>query len=98
MAKAKKDLERNQRVQGRPSNNGQLLTVEQVAERLNVSVTYVRRRLIFERRIAYIKVGPKVRVEEAALKAFIDQGRVAPRRYGSTEQSFVPKVGVTRRR
>jgi excisionase family DNA binding protein len=37
--------------------------------------TYVRRRLIFERRIAYFKIGRHVRIDERDLDAFIDQGR-----------------------
>ena len=94
MATAKKDLT-DQQVQGQPDD---LLTVDQVAERLNVSVNYVRRRLIFERKIPYIKVGNKVRVERSAVEDFIDQGRVTPHDYGSVERPFVPKVARTRRR
>ena len=41
-----------------------LLTVEQAAERLGTSVRFVRR-LIAERRIAYVKVGRHVRIAEA---------------------------------
>jgi excisionase family DNA binding protein len=95
VATAKKDLATS-RVQGQPHD--QLLTVEQVAERLNVTVAYVRRRLIFEGRIAYVKVGRKLRVEPSVLEEFISQGRVVPGGYGSSSQKFVPKVGVTRRR
>lgn len=58
MATARDDLT-DHAVQGSPAS---LLTVEQVAELLNVSISYVRRRLIFEKRIAYIKIGHKVRV------------------------------------
>lgn len=54
-----------------------LLTVDQVAERLNVPVTYVRRRLIFEQRISYVKIGRHVRVDETELEAFIESGRIA---------------------
>lgn len=35
----------------RSDSSSRLLMVDQVAERLNVSVAYVRRRLIFEQRI-----------------------------------------------
>jgi len=56
---------------GRRDASARLLTVDQVAERLNVSVAYVRRRLIFEQRIEYMKIGRHVRFDEAALEAFI---------------------------
>lgn|GEM_PF-887592 len=58
-----------------------LLTVDQAAERLNVSPTYVRRRLIFERRIPYVKIGRHVRIDEADLEELIDRGRVTPPGY-----------------
>jgi excisionase family DNA binding protein len=61
----------------RSDSSSRLLTVDQVAERLNVSVAYVRRRLIFEQRIEYVKIGRHVRVDEAELEAFIDAGRVS---------------------
>jgi excisionase family DNA binding protein len=38
-----------------------LLTVEQAAERLGTSVRFVRR-LVFQRRIAYVKLGRYVRI------------------------------------
>jgi excisionase family DNA binding protein len=53
-----------------------LLSVEQAAERLGTSVRFVRR-LVFERRIAYIKVGRHVRITARDLDAFIAAGRVA---------------------
>ncbi|MFI7135447.1 excisionase family DNA-binding protein [Nonomuraea sp. NPDC050153] len=56
---------------------GRLLTVEQAAERLNTSVRFPRR-LIEERRIAFIHVGRNVRIPEAALEAFIATGLVEP--------------------
>jgi excisionase family DNA binding protein len=52
-----------------------LLTVEQAAERLGVSVRFVRR-LVFERRIAFVKVGRHVRIASGDLDAFIQAGRV----------------------
>jgi excisionase family DNA binding protein len=52
-----------------------LLSVEQAAERLGTSVRFVRR-LVFERRIAYIKVGRHVRIATRDLDAFIQAGRV----------------------
>ena len=58
-----------------------LLTVEQVAELLSVSPAYVRRRLIFEKRIPYVKIGRHVRIDERDLEDFIDRGRVTPAGY-----------------
>jgi excisionase family DNA binding protein len=52
-----------------------LLTVEQAADRLGTSVRFVRR-LIAERRIAYIRVGRHVRIAEADLASFVAAGRV----------------------
>jgi excisionase family DNA binding protein len=52
-----------------------LLTVEQAAECLGTSVRFVRR-LIAERRIAYVKVGRHVRIAEADLVRFVAAGRV----------------------
>jgi excisionase family DNA binding protein len=52
-----------------------LLTVEESAERLGTSVRFVRR-LIFERRIPYTKLGSHVRITASDLDAFITAGRV----------------------
>ncbi len=52
-----------------------LLTVEESAERLGTSVRFVRR-LIFERRIAYTKLGRHVRIDLDDLDAFVSAGRV----------------------
>ena len=52
-----------------------LLTVEQAADRLGTSVRFVRR-LIAERRIAYVRVGRHVRIAEADLASFVAAGRV----------------------
>jgi excisionase family DNA binding protein len=52
-----------------------LLTVEEAAGRLGTSTRFVRR-LIFERRIAFVKVGRHVRISPADLDAFIAAGRV----------------------
>lgn len=64
-----------------PGRRGRLLTVDDVADRLGVSVTYVRRRLIFERRLPYIKLGSKVRVGERDLEEFIESKVVVPQDY-----------------
>ena len=52
-----------------------LLTVEEAADRLGTSVRFVRR-LVLERRIAYIKVGRHVRIAEADLASFVAAGRI----------------------
>ena len=52
-----------------------LLTVEQAAERLGTSARFVRR-LVFERRIAYMKLGRHVRIDPDDLDAFVSAGRV----------------------
>jgi excisionase family DNA binding protein len=60
-----------------------LLSVEQAAERLGTSARFVRR-LVFERRIAYIKVGRHVRIAEHDLNNYVATGRVeADRRLGA---------------
>jgi excisionase family DNA binding protein len=51
------------------------LTVEEAADRLGTSVRFVRR-LIAERRIAYVRVGRHVRIAEADLASFVAAGRV----------------------
>lgn len=84
---AKAELTGN-RVQGRPiprqGRTSQLLTVDEVAQRLSVSVAYVRRCLVFEKRIPIVKIGRLVRIDEGDLEAFIDEGRVTARQYGVT--------------
>ena len=52
-----------------------LLSVEQAADRLGTSVRFVRR-LVFERRIAYVKLGRHVRISEHDLSNFVATGRV----------------------
>ncbi len=54
-----------------------LLTVEATAERMSTSVRFVRR-LIAERRIAFVKLGRHVRIAEADIDAYIEAGRVDP--------------------
>jgi excisionase family DNA binding protein len=55
-----------------------LLSVEEAAERLGTSVRFVRR-LVAERRIAYVKVGRHVRLDPADVEAFIAASRVQVR-------------------
>ena len=52
-----------------------LLTVEETADRLGTSVRFIRR-LIAERRIAYVRIGRHVRIAEADLASFVAAGRV----------------------
>jgi excisionase family DNA binding protein len=52
-----------------------LLTMEDAAERLGTSVRFVRR-LIAERRIAYVKLGRHVRIAECDLINFVATARV----------------------
>ncbi|MEV0964339.1 excisionase family DNA-binding protein [Streptomyces sp. NPDC049910] len=54
-----------------------LLTVEQAAERLGTTVRFPRR-LIAERRIAFVKIGRHVRIAESVLNAYIDGNTVQP--------------------
>ena len=55
-----------------------LLTVEEAADRLRTSTRFVRR-LVAERRIAYVKVGRHVRLDPADVEAFIAASRVQVR-------------------
>ena len=52
-----------------------LLTVEEAADRLGTSVRFVRR-LVAERRIAYVKVGRHVRLDPTDIDMFIAARRV----------------------
>ena len=60
-----------------------LLTVEEAAVRLGTSPRFVRR-LIAERRIAFVRLGERkgcpVRIAEGDLVAFVAAGRVEPMR------------------
>ncbi|MFJ6771668.1 excisionase family DNA-binding protein [Kitasatospora sp. NPDC091257] len=53
----------------------QCLTVAQVAERLGTSERFPRR-LVAERRIAFVKIGTHVRIAESVLDAYIEAGTV----------------------
>jgi excisionase family DNA binding protein len=59
-----------------------LLDIDAVAVALGVTPRFVRR-LIAERRIPYVKVGKFVRFDRADLDVWLDEGRVAPRRYSA---------------
>jgi excisionase family DNA binding protein len=79
----RKSVSPNKTVDRRPADStpdnpsGVLLTIEQAAERLNMSPRYVRR-LVAERRIAFHKMGRAVRLHITDVNAFIDAGRVEP--------------------
>ena len=53
-----------------------LLDIDQVAEHLGVSVRHVRR-LVFERRIPYLKWGHLLRFDPTDVAAWLDAQRVA---------------------
>ncbi|MPY94130.1 MAG: helix-turn-helix domain-containing protein [Acidimicrobiia bacterium] len=53
-----------------------LIDIAAAAERLGVSVRYVRR-LVAQRRIPYVKLGHYLRFDPTELDAWIDQSRVA---------------------
>ncbi|MCV2491891.1 helix-turn-helix domain-containing protein [Geodermatophilus sp. YIM 151500] len=54
----------------------QLLTVAQAGDYLGTGERFVRR-LIAQRRIAYVKLGKYVRLQRSTLDAYIAAGRVA---------------------
>ena len=59
------------------------VAAEALAEHLGTSVRFVRR-LVFERRIAYVKVGRHVRISEHDLSNYVATARVeADRRLGA---------------
>ena len=64
--------------EGRTPELDTLLSVEQAAQRLGTSVRFVRR-LIAERRIAYVKVGRHVRLDPTDVEAFITASRIEVR-------------------
>ena len=55
----------------------EMLTIEEAAARIKMSVRYVRR-LIAERRIPFHRLGRAVRIHPADLAAFVEAGRVEP--------------------
>ncbi|RIV32406.1 helix-turn-helix domain-containing protein [Micromonospora radicis] len=55
----------------------ELLTADEVAARLKATPRFVRR-LVAERRIAFVKVGRLVRFEASAVAAYIETHRVVP--------------------
>ena len=55
-----------------------MLTPEEAAERLNVTLRFIRR-LCHERRVPYTKVGKLVRFDPDELEAWITDHRIVPR-------------------
>ena len=51
-----------------------LLDIDQLAEHLGTSERHIRR-LIFDKRIPYVKVGGRVRFDPAEITSWIDQAR-----------------------
>jgi excisionase family DNA binding protein len=60
-----------------PGLPAELLTIEEAAARMKMSVRYVRR-LVAERRIAFHRLGRAVRFDQADLAEFVQAGRVEP--------------------
>jgi excisionase family DNA binding protein len=59
-----------------PDTLPQLMTIDQLAERLGVTTRHVRR-LVAERRVPYLKVGKFIRFDPADIASWLDRGRVA---------------------
>ncbi|HUP76814.1 MAG TPA: helix-turn-helix domain-containing protein [Acidimicrobiales bacterium] len=66
-----------------PRNIPHLLSIEQVAERLGVTVRHVRR-LVFERRITYVKWGHLLRFEPESVDRFIGANTYESGRRGAS--------------
>jgi excisionase family DNA binding protein len=63
-----------------------LIDIARAAERLGVSVRYVRR-LVAERRIPYVKFGLLLRFDPIELEAWIDAARVGSGDFGKGHRS-----------
>lgn len=71
--------------------SSKLMTAEETAEMMNVSVRFVRR-LIAERRIAVHRLGRHVRIAESDVEAFIAQGRNEAMGFASTAELAAARV------
>ena len=58
-----------------PADLPQLLTMDQLAERLGVTHRHVRR-LVAEKRVPYLKVGRFIRFNPMEIATWLDQSRV----------------------
>ncbi|MGD0983489.1 MAG: helix-turn-helix domain-containing protein [Acidimicrobiales bacterium] len=74
-----------------PEALSQLLTIDQLAERLGVSIRHIRRR-VAERRVPYLKVGWLVRFDPAEITAWLDGAR-HPQQAIEWARSFPAGVG-----
>ena len=57
----------------RATTDRNLLTVDQAAEQLNMSVAFIRKR-IQDRTLAHVKVGGSIRIRQRDLDSFVDKG------------------------
>jgi excisionase family DNA binding protein len=62
-----------------PAALPQLLTIDQLAERLGVTRRHVRR-LVTERRVPFLRVGRFIRFDPADISVWLDRARVAASR------------------
>jgi excisionase family DNA binding protein len=62
---------------GTPQARSELLTATQAAERMNVPERFIRR-LVFEHRIRFYKVGRYVRIASADLDDYLNTNRIDP--------------------
>jgi excisionase family DNA binding protein len=69
----------------------ELMTSKEVAALLRKTERFVRR-LVSERRIAYIKVGRAVRFEPAAVADYIESNRVVPMTRVQLRRSYLGEV------
>ncbi|MEV7228332.1 helix-turn-helix domain-containing protein [Polymorphospora sp. NPDC051019] len=60
-----------------PALPTELLTIEEAADRIKMSVRYLRR-AVAERRIAFHRLGRSIRFDPADLAAFVQASRVEP--------------------
>jgi excisionase family DNA binding protein len=63
-----------------------LLNISEVAEVLNVDVRHVRR-LVYERRIPFVKWGHLLRFDPGEIETWIDASRRGPRAVGGRASS-----------
>jgi excisionase family DNA binding protein len=69
----------------------ELMTSEEVAALLRKTERFVRR-LVAERRIAYVKVGRAVRFEPSAVADYINSNRVVPMTRAELRNSYLGEV------
>jgi excisionase family DNA binding protein len=57
----------------RSSTDRNLLTVDQAAEQLGMSASFIRKR-IQDRTLAHVKVGGSIRIKQRDIDSFVDKG------------------------